>query len=94
MKWIALEGKIRLKMKFAAPWEGASSLAGMQRISRDVGKDCMRAERIGSTGDRGEVFVDKTYENDVEMEYRLNELWKDMERFEDWERISYSLDRV
>jgi hypothetical protein len=91
MKWVTPEGNLRLRMKFTAPWAGTSTVNGMRRLRRDLGSDCIRTQRAG---DRVEIFVDKAFEDDLEIEYRLDELWNEMAEFEGWERISYSLDRI
>jgi hypothetical protein len=91
MKWIIPEGNFRLRMKFTAPWVGSSTVDGMRRLRRDLGSNCIRTQR---TGDRIDIMVDKAFEDDVEIEYRLDELWNEMARFEHWERISYSFDRM
>lgn len=94
MKWKPPQGKVKVTMKSKAPWEGANAIAGIERISRDIDKRSIRAVRIGDEDNRAEVFIDKTYDDDFEMEYRLNELWEAMKGFEDWERISYLLDPI
>ncbi|KAF5001522.1 hypothetical protein FGRMN_993 [Fusarium graminum] len=87
------EGRRRLIMVCRSPKVAAVTVQGMARLRRDVGPEYIRSVEIG---DKVEITVVKEMDDDVGIEYRYDDLWNDMERFEEdgWERVQYSLTRI
>jgi hypothetical protein len=90
MKWITPEDHLRVRMRFIVLRGSRAAYRGQRHLQREVGAGYVRSRRIG---DCLEVTVDKKYEDDGEVHNIIEELLKEMAEFEDWERVSHSIER-
>lgn len=77
-------------MTFIVPRGSSTACRGQRHLRREVGRGCVSLRCLG---DFLAVTVDKEYEDDGEVDGTIEELLKDMEEFEDWHRLSYSIER-
>lgn len=91
MKWITPEDNLRVRIRFIVTRGSSTAYRGLQQLQREVGRGCVRSRRHD---DFLEVEVNGEYTEDGEVDNIIEELLKDMEEFEDWHRVSYSIDRA